>query len=259
MDGADAFAAMLADQGWCHTPGLVDRDWCAGAIAAFREEVAPYDGPLLRQLTSREEAHQRSADGFVVNPVHNPHRLGERFPRFAALPGEVLGSTVIGELAAVALGEPVALLQAAFYESALGTEAHRDEHPLDPEAPMLGVWIALEDIAMEAGPLLLWPRSHRIEDGELAAASRASWTARFVEKAADPAADARVAERLGAHLAGVQPVAAPVPAGDVLWWWRDTVHGSLPPSVGAGRSRCSLVLHFVPQASLPAGGYTAPP
>ena len=73
---------------------------CAGVVGAWRAEIREFAGPLMRQLTSRMEVHQRSADGHVVNPVGNRAVIhGSEVPR----PG---GGTAIGEALAAASQSP---------------------------------------------------------------------------------------------------------------------------------------------------------
>lgn len=236
--------------GFLHTPGLVPSAACRSLVAAWQTEVVPWPHPLARQHNARTERHHRSADGFIVNPVHNPHLL-EPFPRLRAALATI---TALPELRAHAerlLGGPAALLQTAVYESAEGSAAHRDDHPFRPDAPMVGAWIALEPIVDEAGPFLVFPGSHRIDDAELDRLGRAAWQARHVERRDDPQVQSAYAERLAGHLATAGPVLATLSIGDAVWWDRRTVHGARAPTLGARRTRRSLNLHFIRQTDMP--------
>lgn len=231
--------------GLVHTPKIVPPDLCDQLVDAWRREVKPYAGLLKRQDSLQEEVHRRSADGFVVNPLWNVHRL-DAFPGFSSLVPEIVDKTPVRACANAALGWPARLMQSAFFESSDGTAAHRDDAPYATDDGMVGAWIALEDITLEAGPFVLWTGSRDWELPELDALGR-SIRKRLGEGDPDVQADAaEYHRRLAERLAEQEPIVATIGKGDVVWWDRRVFHGSLSPQVGAARSRMSLVLHFVP-------------
>ncbi len=250
MRGQDAFRQAFRAHGLVHTPGLVPAALCDALVAAWAAEVAPHEGPLKRQHNLRDEPHVRSADGFVVNPLLNAHTLAA-FPTFAALAAEIAALDALRISAEWALDAPVTLLQTAFFESSLGTTPHRDAPPFAADGAMVGAWVALEDVVLEAGPFLAWPGTRELDDPEL---DRLAYTVRGA--LATPGRDfaneaAAYFSRLNVHIEGRQAALCPIPKGDVLWWDARIIHGSAAPTFGAGRSRRSLIAHYFPTADAP--------
>jgi len=243
-------AARLHAHGWVVLPGVFAPDQVAALRAAFADALLAVRTPLRRQLTSRDEAHRRDAWGRVRNPIV-VHHLGERFPAVGEALTAVLSHPALMDAIVAALGPP-ALTQATWVHSTDGTALHQDPHPLEPDAPLLGVWVALEDIAADAGPFVVVPGSLDLDPAapDVVAwrhAARSAFNAQFQE-GSDPTGQAGLqASRalqtlLDARGLPVEPV---IPAaGDVILWRGDLVHGSHPPGPGP-QTRQSLLLHLV--------------
>ncbi|TNE88276.1 MAG: hypothetical protein EP330_15245 [Deltaproteobacteria bacterium] len=244
MNGLDALATAMTDAGCAYTPGLVEPALCEAVVDAWLSGPCDTDASLRRQHTGQFEPHQRSADGFVLNPLLNPQDL-TRWPEFAAACQAVLETSRLNAAARRLLGDGAELYQAAFFDSSPGSVPHRDDHPGHADGRMVAVLVALEPIVAEAGPFLAWPGTHALVDPELDRQGRELFERRFVRN--EPAHEllARFQERLAAHLTDRQPVLATLPTGDGLWWTRRTVHGSMAPTAGSGRTRRSLITHFI--------------
>jgi len=149
-----------------------------------------------------------------------------------------------------ALDDEPLLFASLNFDRGTQQEAHVDliyfcTHPL---YSMAGVWIALEDVRMEAGPAFYHVGSHR-------------WTFDFIEekasdsrRAEDPLAPADVIQTRGnawlARLANrareVGSTAQPIllRRGDVAIWHAKLAHGGLPRTA-PDLSRKSVVYHFI--------------
>lgn len=81
------------------------------------------------------------------------------FPRVAS---QVLGQPDLLSLVTDLLGAAPLLVQSMYFESSKGTPEHFDVHFLgtDEALPMLGVWVALEDIDPCDGRFFVYPGSH---------------------------------------------------------------------------------------------------
>lgn len=252
MKGLDTLRDLAAEHGWAHTPSLVAEALTDPIVAAWRAEVAPFQGALMRQYNAVAETHHRSPDGLVTNSLHNPHALGE-FPRFSAAIQALEAAVPLRACAEALLGGPVLRLQSAFFESSIGSLPHRDDHPYRAEGAMVGVWIALEPITLQAGPFQLWPHTHLLEDDELDRLGRLVWHRRHVlAEPAGPETEALMGHLLPI-LEGRSSILATIPRGDALWWHRRTVHGSRPPTPGSQQSRLSLIFHYILAADAPGG------
>ena len=152
------------------------------------------------------------------------------------------------------LGGRVAMLQSAYWMSSEGISVHLDVHPVHPEAPMLGAWVALEDIAEEAGRFFIVEGSHALPDTDadvaaLRLAAHQDWRARYVQEGDEAAASVaglvgRLSDRYGLH-----QVVPEVERGEVLLWDARVAHGSEAPVPGS-QTRHSVLMHFVRQESV---------
>ena len=154
--------------------------------------------------------------------------------RLALLP------SVLSLLQALYRRTPVAMQTLNF---ARGTEQkpHSDAFHFNSVPPgfMCGVWIALEEIDDRNGPLLYYPRSHKLPYLEHMhyglTASRQSGHELY------PAYE----EQLGRVLdkAGLEPLTISMPAGHALVWAANLAHGGAP-IVDRQRTRHSQITHY---------------
>ncbi|MFT6144836.1 MAG: hypothetical protein ACJAZO_002774 [Myxococcota bacterium] len=240
------------DTGWAMVSGLIGTQQSADCHAMLMTEVAAYDEPLLRVLSGRHEVHTRDDDGRITNPVIHPgHLPAAQFPATHGLEQRILSTTSLLAYATQFLGAPVALLQSGWWPSSIGTPWHRDIHPVTLGAPILGVWLALEDIQRSAGAFVVYDRSHTPEtDPALAHAltdSQALYHRQYIDKQRLSAAQiqgthAALADGLARQ--GCTPTLFAVRAGTAVFWNGDTVHGSETPHPRGG-TRSSLLFHFV--------------
>jgi hypothetical protein len=106
-----------------------------------------------------------------------------------------------------------------------------------PEGFMCGVWIALEDVAEDAGPLVYYPGSHRLptvtmRDAGVDRRSREADYPKFETHFADVLARSNLPRRL-----------AVIPKGHAFVWSAGLAHGGSAIS-RPGATRRSLVVHF---------------
>ncbi len=109
-----------------------------------------------------------------------------------------------------------------------------------PAGMMCGVWIALEDIHPDAGPLVVYPRSHRLtrlytRTVPVAKVSNDRWD-RFVRK---------YSPRLMSLIkqAGIEPFYYTPRAGSVLIWHETLAHGGSTRK-NDNLTRRSMVSHY---------------
>jgi hypothetical protein len=100
---------------------------------------------------------------------------------------------------------------------------------------MCGVWVALEDIDMDNGPLVYYPGSHRLQElrmQDVGADSRADDYPRY---------ERFVAEEIERR--GLEPAYGTIRKGQALIWATNLLHGGLAHRDPA-RTRHSQVTHF---------------
>lgn len=129
----------------------------------------------------------------------------------------------------------------------VGTQqkTHADSVHFDTDPPelMCGVWVALEDVDMDCGPLVYYPGSHRLPQvtpsdvgieiaDDQAIVPHDEYEARY-----EPYVE-KLIER-----EGLQPRYGTVKKGQALVWHANLLHGGSPVRV-PGRTRRSQVTHY---------------
>lgn len=224
---------QLIDEGYAVIPSAVDVDVCEEA---------------LRQVDALKKAHadivSKNADEFGhLYRVVNLHLALDGLKR--AFVENHRGLEVCDRF----FGEPTSLYTTLYYERGSEQDFHRDTpyFSTKPAGKYLGVWLALDDVDDENGPLRVTPASHvllPINVEEMAAEifpdpinipsmSMEGWNVY-------QAAVQRQAREKGLVQKNVH-----VKRGDVIIWHPEMLHGGAP-HVNKARSRRSLVMHVTP-------------
>jgi phytanoyl-CoA hydroxylase len=254
-------AERYRDFGYVLVKGLIDPSLCDAVVSAFRNEVKPFTGPLLRQASARFGPHLFTQDVFVANALLSVHDLASPdFAQFRTSSVDVLASPAAQAILADIIGAPQ-LIESMFFESTLvGTPLHADGDYMDSEVPgtMVAAWFALEDIHPLAGRFVLVPHSHRLKTEPSRAGGlyrefrdRQAHTGSTIASNDKETIKRRLEEGSFLHQALIDckaPVIAPLlDKGDAIFWNSDLIHGSLPPGA-RGLSRNSLTAHYIPHA-----------
>lgn len=128
---------------------------------------------------------------------------------------------------------------------------HRDTPHFStwPDSYFVGVWTALEDVRIDAGPLFYFEGAHRFSIDRFACLE----AAKEQLPGADPKTIANLAlELFNGKIIGEAPShgkmsQAVIKAGDVLIWHAQLPHGGLPAK-DLSRTRWSTVGHYAPEA-----------
>ncbi len=162
---ADA-ARFYEREGYAVVRSAVPSEVADTAVQAFVDDVRSYRGRLYRQTTGLLERHRFGPSGFMMNPMLDIQDLAPRpLAHFSNACLRAVTASAIQRAAQALLGEPGRIVQTMFFDGNPSTWAHQDTYYLDADTPgrMAAVWIALEDIAPEAGSFFVYPRSHRLE------------------------------------------------------------------------------------------------
>jgi len=228
-------------EGYVVVRGLVDHGACDQMRAAFDGEVKPFDGYIYRQASANPERHVRTKFGFMLNSILNIHAVDPRFfPTFRRRGADLITSAPLQRAVQAILGEPGKIVQSMYFEGNPATWAHQDTYYLDSEklGAMVGVWIALEDIAPGAGRFFIYPRSHLIDlalnRGEMSIASNHAGY------------KTQVIDIIRRH--GLECRAPALRKGDVLFWSSKTIHGSID-TTQPEHSRSSVTSHYIPAST----------
>lgn len=235
---AEERRAYYTDNGYLVRRGLLHLELCERAVTSFRSEIKPYSGYLYRQASANPEKNRFDSAGNMLNPLLNPISVSSRqFPLFRAASDCILADERLFAAVEELLGHDPVLVQSMLFEANPATWPHQDCYYLDSERPgeLLGAWIALEDIAQEAGRFYIVPGSHRMHIGEnRGPLNIGRYHERYKRTVHDAIRDRSLEMRAPA-----------MRRGDVLFWNSRTIHGAFEPSE-SGRTRTSYTAHFVP-------------
>ncbi|MFN8051393.1 MAG: phytanoyl-CoA dioxygenase family protein [Acidimicrobiales bacterium] len=139
-------------------------------------------------------------------------------------------------------GDPVAF-QTLDFRTGTQQRPHADTIHFDtvPSGRMCGVWVAVEDVGPDQGPLVVHPGSHLLP--VLTPASLGLDPDAFDVDAYEDAVTALMAER------DLPATALELDAGDVAIWVANLVHGGAPIR-SAGSTRWSQVTHYAAAGSV---------
>lgn len=196
----DSPAGQLASQGWTRLPWRVESGVTDAVVAALAPAV---------------DAGVRRMENYWV--ACGPVRDLALHPRVVAFVEALLGA-------------PSIPFQTLDFAHATQQPLHADSAHFDtlPSGRMLGVWVALEDIGADQGPLRVVPGSHR-------------WADRLVPLSG--IANAEYESVVRAATKGSDVVDLPVRRGEVVVWHPHLLHGGAPLGEH-GSSRWSQVTHY---------------
>jgi hypothetical protein len=189
----------------------------------------------------------RLLDTGAIDYHYRGERIVDAFKRSEAVRG-ALTDQGLTRLLEFLLGREVSLFQSINFFEGSEQRAHSDSFHMttEPIGYLIAIWVALEDVAPDAGPVFYYPGSHRLPyvmsedlDGER---SRL-FLAEGKQERYEDRIDQEVAE------AGLAPVDFLARKGDVLVWHANLLHGGRPIE-RAGTTRRSLVAHYFAQGVL---------
>lgn len=190
-------------------------------LSVFRAQgTASFELPIL-------DAHNNQ-----VNSIHNPHLLGLK-PSFSKQVELILTHENISKcLTDFTKSQKHVWYQSMFFDKSTGTKLHQDTWYLDtiPQGSLVGVWVALEDIKLSAGPFCIYTGT---DDGKVFTPDEFDFD--NLEK------DPKFLERYP----NFKRFDFTAKKGDVLIWDSLAIHGALMPEKESD-TRKSLTAHFYP-------------
>jgi ectoine hydroxylase-related dioxygenase (phytanoyl-CoA dioxygenase family) len=227
----DPCAPELLDALRSELEGMFKNAWDPGPHA--ETEGVMYDGPGRRRGT------------WHWHRIKNAWKISNN-AREVALEPAILG------LLETLYGRRVMPFQTLNFPVGTQQKAHADSFHFqsDPPGFMCGVWIALEDMDMENGPLVYYPGSHKLpiptwpeieaEMGEVLARDDYSTQAEFMR--ARSAQYERYCQRL-IERESLEPEHGTIRKGQAVLWASNLLHGG-SPQTDKTRTRHSQVTHY---------------
>jgi len=230
------------ENGYVVFKSLLSSIQCQELMSCWQSEVKPYQGYIYRQATAKAEKNILNDKGFVMNPILNLQSLDPKY--FDGLRSTferaVLSNSQLSKATESLLGEKPRIVQSMYFEGNSATWEHQDSYYLDDEIPgkMAAAWIALEDIAPDAGRFFVCPKSHNYDYSDMniennIATNHEGYISSIVDLIKNEGFDIRAPRLL---------------QGDVLFWNSMTIHGSLNTTQSL-RSRSSITFHAIRSSS----------
>jgi phytanoyl-CoA hydroxylase len=190
-------------------------------LSIFRAQgTASFEAPIIDSYNNQ------------VNSIHNPHLLGlnRSFSKQVEL---ILTNENISKcLTDFTKSQKHVWYQSMFFDKSTGTKLHQDTWYLDtiPQGKLVGVWVALEDIKLSAGPFCIYTGT---DDGKIFKTDEFDFD--NLEK------DQKFVE----SYPNFKRYDFTAKKGDVLIWDSLAIHGALIPEKDSD-TRKSLTAHFYP-------------
>jgi phytanoyl-CoA hydroxylase len=221
-------------EGYVIYRGLVDAGAIDALLEEYRSSILHSQEYFFRQSSNRWEKNILSTDGYSQSSFLDIHDYKHK-PRFTLMAKQVFCSKAMrSALREVTGSEQHNLMQSMLFDQNTATPAHQDHYYLDsvPSGHLLGAWIALEDIAEEAGRFFVVPKSHNH---------------RFDLTPEEKISNHLYKQKINAYMSekSSDAIAPELRKGDVLFWHSFTVHGSTPTK-NRKFSRKSLTAHYIP-------------
>ncbi len=189
---------------------------------------------IIKSLVPIETIDKIIEEVYINNPNNiNNNRLTDIWKNFNIIGELAFNTKILNILKKLYNRKPIPFQTLNFYK---GTEQklHSDQIHFcsDPENFMCGVWIALEDITMEKGPLVYYPGSHKMEFLNMQ---------KLNLKVGDyPSYENKIADII--DKSDFKPEYGLIKKGDAIIWHANLIHG------GSKRiddlSRISMVIHY---------------
>lgn len=229
----ERIGASMIDDGFVVLPGAIAPERCELVVAQFDEYLAG--------LGADVENHKDAA-GRLLRVV-NFHLSAEKAAEVATAPNVM---RVLDFL----FGEEAAVYSSLYFEYGTQQPIHRDSPFFEtfPRNYFFGVWVALEDISPDAGPLMYHAGAHRFDCDPHSiydvVAERMGATATR-EELINEALEQYYGEVIRATDVLGAPLRAPLKKGDVAIWHPQLPHGGSPAN-DQSLTRRSMVFHCTP-------------
>ena len=177
----------------------------------------------------------------IVNEIYekhpenkNQHRITDAWKQYDIIGYLAFNKKIMNVLYQLYSRKPLPFQTLNFY---LGTEQkiHSDQIHFcsDPINLMCGVWIALEDISMESGPLIYYPKSHKLPFYTMHRLKIEPGNYAEYEK--------KIEQKI--NTIGLSPKYGNIKKGDIIIWHANLLHGGSKRN-NINLTRKSIVIHY---------------
>ena len=241
---SDAYKFFI-NNGYVVFRKVVDKEITSQILLSFEKDIKnnTNGAPRISGLIEKNIFNQH---GQIVNPVMNAHLSSDKsISNYVNNIISILkNQSILTIISKLIKSRNIKLLTWNHFESNPVTIAHQDcffwGQNLDV-GDIVGCWIALEDINVDAGRLYLYSDSHEFDMHEFAKNQD-----RKKFHPGDAFYRSLVIELIKSKkLKCISPV---MEEGDIIFWDSRTIHGSLP-TINASFSRSSITAHFTTKSN----------
>jgi phytanoyl-CoA hydroxylase len=228
------------EQGYVVLKDVIKDDAIEAYLDAIQSEVSKKSfNYVYTQHKHTYERLRHNTEGLLEDSIQNPHAYPWSKKVRDAVLNIICDDAVLKQLADAADSESnFAIWQSMYFDKSTGTLPHQDSYYLDtdPYGGVIGIWFALEDISIEAGPFYVIRGSDRA--GVMFEECRDR--ARYMDHD-------QFTEKMIAYEAQNTKNVVPLLAekGDIVIWNSTLVHGALSQRSPTA-SRKSLTAHYFP-------------
>lgn len=193
---------------------------------------------IYRQATAKAEKHVKNDVGWIMNPILNLQSLNIKdFGKFRfSAERKIFTKREFVHTMRQFLDDDPKIVQSMYFEGNSETWEHQDTFYLDSDQEhMIGTWIAMEDIAADAGRFFICVGSHNVK------LEKQNLSTNIVDH--HDKYKTRIVNLIRSN--NLEMRAPYLCKGDVLFWHSRTIHGSLQ-SNNLLKSRRSITCHIIP-------------
>lgn len=232
-------------EGWLHLSAF----FTSAEVAAVNGVVSGLWESRPRGVTVDDLDRGRRCRFSELTPADRAHRikLNDLYLASEGIRSVLLGDRVVSLVGSL-LGATPVLCNSLNLERSSAQDYHADSLFMTPRTrgALVAIWMALEPVHPDSGPLRLYPGSHLIPAPPFSDGSQHAIDAEL------PAWAAAMQHELDTR--ALQPVHVLAGAGDLVVWHADLMHGAAPitdPTL----TRKSLVAHYFSVEDARARGY----
>jgi phytanoyl-CoA hydroxylase len=232
-DEVEAHYQTLMHNGFCVVPTCVPVELCQPALEAI----------------GRFKGHHHAVIAGNVDEFGHLYRVVNLHSAIDAVADLFVAETIGLSVCDRFFGSPTALYTSLYYERGSEQDLHRDTPYFctRPQGKYLGMWLALDDVDDDNGPLRVVPGSHTLVPVDVRAIAREI----FPDPSDVPSSSTDAWVRYQGEVQqqcqrlGLAEKTLHMRTGDVVIWHPELLHGGAPHNL-RDRSRRSLVMHVTP-------------
>ena len=228
------------DNGYVIFKKVFSNEVCDNLRNLWKNEVKPFNGKIYRQTTSNLEVNNLNKNNWIMNPILNIQSLNPKY--FSGIRNyaekNIFSCSKLCKTLNFFLDEKPKFVQSMYFEGNSATWEHQDTYYLDSEiiGSMIAGWIALENIAADAGRFFICPSSNKIDLIKQSKLNNYAYNhQKYIREVVS-----LIKEK------NLKIIAPYLELGDVLFWNSKTIHGSLD-SQSMTNSRSSITFHAIPE------------